>query len=55
MNILIVPKVIEKYKNQIEISVEINLLIILSKIFFKCNLFIFNKNLPNKKLYDSII
>ena len=33
MIIGIIPKIIEKYKNQLEISVELNLLNFLSKVF----------------------
>lgn len=54
MNILIIPKIKETYLNQIEFSVEKNLLIFLKKCFKNCNIDI-TYNSEIKKKYNLII
>jgi len=43
MKIGIVPKVIEKYKNQFEFSIELKLINFLKKCFKKCEIYILNE------------
>tara|TARA_Y100000741_G_scaffold360652_1_gene343238 strand:- start:2149 stop:2751 length:603 start_codon:yes stop_codon:yes gene_type:complete len=50
MNLLLVPKVITRYKNQVEYAVEENLIIFLKKVFINCRIKIFNGNNLDKKL-----
>ena len=54
MKVLIIPKIIEPYKKQIEFSIEKRLLIFLKKCFKKCLIDI-AYNLNYQKKYDLII
>tara|TARA_B100000902_G_C26980621_1_gene750085 strand:+ start:75 stop:677 length:603 start_codon:yes stop_codon:yes gene_type:complete len=54
MNILIIPKIKEPYLNQIEFSVEKNLLIFLKKCFKNCSIDV-TYNYEIKKKYNLII
>ena len=54
MNILIIPKIKEPYPNQMEFSVETNLIIFLKKCFKNCNIDI-TYNCEIKKKYHLII
>ena len=54
MNILIIPKILEPYKNQLEFSIEKKLLIFLKKCFKKCTISI-SYNFEFKKKYNLII
>lgn len=54
MKVLIIPKIIEPYKKQIEFSIENRLLIFLKKCFKKCLIDI-AYNLNYQKRYDLII
>lgn len=54
MNILIIPKIIEPYKNQLEFSIETKLLSFLKKCFNNCNINI-SYNFKFNKKYNLII
>ena len=54
MRILIIPKIMEPYKNQLEFSVEKSLLTFLNKSFKNCNIDI-SYDFEFKKKYNLII
>ena len=53
MNILLIPKIIEPYKDQFEFSVERNLLSFLKKCFKNCKIHV-SYNFEFKKKYDLV-
>lgn len=55
MKILIIPKVIKRYKNQFEYSVEVKLFKLIKKIFGACDIEIMNEPIIKKKNYNLII